>query len=167
MCGEISVFVARADRQAAFHHAVGMERSCEEKRPKHSDQPASQRDHMRGPGNAHLGLVWVSSSMFTHVCVCVSSVHLVSAYFFMVAGENRKLWLAFTWFTWGIAGWANTELNCRVKRIFFLPFLMCEKIIWVCIYSDEVLEGAIVCPLVVKMTSVCHTQNQGKFLCSK
>lgn len=32
---------------------------------------ASQRDHMRGTGNVHLVLVWVSTSMFTCACVCV------------------------------------------------------------------------------------------------
>lgn len=81
-----------ADRQtSSLSSGLGMVSSCEEKLIQQSDQLASQKDHMRGPGSTHLGMVWVSRSMFIYIYVCVSvRAHLVSAHS-MVVCENRKL----------------------------------------------------------------------------
>ena len=110
------------DRQAVFHQGQGGWRAAV-RRNQIAVRPASvtERPHERS---------WQCSfrpglGQQENVYVCV---HLVSAYF-MVVCENRKLWLAFTWFTWGMAGGPiqNLTVDINYLNFFFFQLLTCEK----------------------------------------
>lgn len=71
ICGEAALSLSRRWQTGGLSSGQGMASSCEGKLLEESEQPASQRDHMRGAGSPHLGLVWISRSVFMHICVCV------------------------------------------------------------------------------------------------
>lgn len=103
----------------------GMASSCEEKLISQSDQLASQRDHMRGAGSTHLGLVWVSRSVFIYVCVRVC-VHKCASCLGLFYGclWKQEVMTSFHMVYMRPAQRANTQAHCRFKwfQLFFLSF---------------------------------------------
>lgn len=114
------------DRQAAFHQPRDGKQLWGETNLAVRPASVTERPHERnwqhsfGPGLGQQEYVYMC------VCMCVR-VRLVSAYF-MVVCENRKLWLAFTWFTWELAGWPTQSPTAHLNDFsFFFSFHVWEN----------------------------------------